>query len=189
MSTVSVTINTPHLNEIVAQLAEGKRPELYREIGTEVRETVREHLFDYALTHHRTAFALGARPTGNLEEATFEATADSNGATVTVGAKGIRRALGDLTIIARNKKALTIPLHALSYGRRVAELTGLGIAVFRPKGKNYLATVIDDKLTPIYALVKQATLKHEPDLLPSNDTITANAVEAARHYINNGGAK
>lgn len=133
----------------------------------------------------------GARPTGNLEDAKVEAFSDSDGATVTVAALGIRRALGPLEIRPKNKQALTIPVAAISYGRSVAYLKAHGIDVFRPKGKDYLAYKENPKSqfsTVIYILARRATLKHEPDLLPRKEELAANALEAARDYIMEGNA-
>ena len=189
MADISVNINTPQLDGIVKRLDPSARAELHREIAAEISETVRDHLRSYALSHHRTASRLGARPTGNLEDAKIDARSDSSGATVTVAALGIRRALGPLEIRPRDKSALTIPVAALAYGRTVADLRNKGIGVFRPKGKNYLAYRENPKSqfsTVLYVLAKRATLKHEPDLLPTRETLTANALEAARAYVMEG---
>ena len=150
---VSVDINTPQLDAIAQRLDPGARAELNREIAAEVSETVRDHLRAYALVHHATADRLHARRTGNLEDARVTATSPAGGATVTVAAPGIRRALGPLTIVPRSKAALTIPVTALAYGRTVAYLRAHGVDIFRPKGKNYLATTEgsgkDAKLVPL----------------------------------------
>ena len=72
-------------------------------------------------------------------------------------------------------------------GRR----SGSCFNVFRPKGKNYLAYKENPKSqfsTVLYILAKRATLKHEPDLLPTRETLTANALEAARDYVMEGAA-
>lgn len=186
MADISVNISTPQLDGIAKRLEPGARAGLHHEIAAEISETVRDHLRAYALSHHKTATGLGARPTGNLEDAKVEATSDSDGATVTVAALGIRRALGPLEIRPKNKQALTIPVAAISYGRSVAYLKAHGIDVFRPKGKNYLAYKENPKSqfsTVIYILAKRATLKHEPDLLPTRETLSANALAAARDYI------
>lgn len=189
MAEISIDIKTPWLDAIEKRLESSSRAELHREIAAEIGETVRDHLRDYALAHHKTADALGARPTGNLEDAVVSESADSGGATVTVAAKGIRRALGDVTIRPKEKAALTIPIAALAYGRKVDYLESHGVEVFRPKGKNYLATTEGDgKLVPLYILVKRATLKHEPKLLPTRETLAANALEAARDFIMEGAA-
>ena len=188
MANISVDISTPQLDCIIERVSPGARAELYREIAAELSETVRDHLRAYALSHHKTATGLGARPTGNLEDAKVEATSDSDGATVTVAALGIRRALGPVEILPRGKQALTIPVAAIAYGRSVAYLKSHGVNVFRPKGKNYLAYKENPKSqfsTVIYILAKRATLKHEPDLLPSQSSLAANALEAATAYIMN----
>lgn len=191
MADMSVNIKTPQLDGIIERLDPGARAELHREIAAEISETVRDHLRSYALSHHKRATELGARPTGNLEDAKVEAFSDSDGATVTVAALGIRRALGPLEIRPKNKQALTIPVAAISYGRSVAYLKAHGIDVFRPKGKDYLAYKENPKSqfsTVIYILARRATMKHEPDLLPRKEELAANALEAARDYIMEGNA-
>lgn len=189
MADISVKISTPQLDAVIERLGPGERSELHREIAAEVSETVRDHLRDYALSHHDTANRLGARPTGNLEDARVDASSGPDGATVTVAALGIRRALGPLEIRPRNKQALTIPVAAIAYGRSVDYLRTHGINVFRPKGKNYLAYKENSKSqfsTVIYILAKRATLKHEPDLLPRQEELAANAAEAARCFVMEG---
>lgn len=192
MAEISVDIRTPELDAIERRLNPTARAELHREIASEVGETVREHLRGYALNHHKTASALGARPTGNLEDARVEARGDDDGATVTVAALGIRRAIGDLTIRPKDRRALTIPVAAIAYGRTVAYLERSGIDIFRPKGKNYLARTVATggkrEIEPLYILVRRATLPHEPDLLPTKSTLAANAAEAARWYLMEGAA-
>lgn len=188
MADISVKINTPQLDGIIERLDPGARAGLHREIAVEISETVRDHLRAYALSHHATANRLGATRTGNLEDAKVEATSDADGASVTVAALGIRRALGPVEIRPKGKQALTIPVAAIAYGRKVSYLESLGIEVFRPKGKNYLATTEgkgkDAKLVPLYILAKRATLKHEPDLLPSAAELRVNALAAALAFVN-----
>lgn len=189
MADITVDISTPQFDGIAKRLEPGARAGLHQNIADRVQTIVDNHLADYALAHHATASRLGAQPTGNLEDASVSATSDSSGATVTVAAFGIRRALGDVTIRPKEKAALTIPIAALAYGRKVDYLESHGVEVFRPKGKNYLATTEGDgKLVPLYILVKRATLKHEPKLLPTRETLAANALEAARDFIMEGAA-
>ena len=192
MADISVDIRTPELHGIEKRLDPTARGELHREIAAEISETVREHLRGYALDHHKTAAALGARPTGNLEDARVDASSDGEGATVTVAALGIRRAIGEVTITPKDRRALTIPVAAIAYGRTVAYLERSGIDIFRPKGKNYLARTVETggkrEIEPLYILVRRATLPHEPDLLPSRQTLCENAAEAARWYLMEGAA-
>lgn len=190
MAKISIAIKTPQLDGIVKRLEPGARAALYREIAGRIHTVVDNHLASYALTHHATANRLGATRTGNLEDAKVEATSDADGATVTVAALGIRRALGPITIRPKDKQALTIPVAAIAYGRKVSYLESHGIDVFRPNGKNYLATTEgkgkDARLVPLYIFAKRATLKHEPDLLPRHETLAENALAAARDYIMEG---
>jgi len=187
MTEISVKVDVPQLDGVAARLSSQARQGLALVVANEIKETVREHLFSYAPTHHRTAALLGARPTGNLEDATVEARTDGEGAVVEVGAMGIRRALVPLTIRPRNKHWLTIPKHPLAYGRSVANLkSDDGIDVFRPRGKNYLAFREngDSKFaTVLYVLAKRAVLKHEPELLPTAAELSAAGAAAARQYI------
>ena len=191
MADISVDIRTPQLDGIIERLEPTARAELHAEIAGRIHTIVDKHLAFYAPTHHKTAHGLGASPTGNLEDAEVESSSGEDGATVTVKALGIRRALGPLTITPRFKRALTIPVAAIAYGRSVASLKAHGIDVFRPKGKDYLAYKENPKSqfsTVIYILARRATLKHEPDLLPRKEELAANALEAARDYIMEGNA-
>lgn len=190
MAEISISVRTPELDGIERRLGPSLLPALHREIAAEVGETVRVHLRRYALGHHKTATALGARPTGNLEDARVEATSDATGATVTVRALGIRRALGPLVIRPKRRQSLTIPVASIAYGRTLAYLRLRGLDIFRPKGKNYLAHTVEEngkaRIEPLFILVKQVTLKHEPALLPTQGELAANALEAARAFVMEG---
>ena len=181
---VNVTTRTDGVSAVARAIAPERRAALMAEVAAELEETLRDHLRRYAVTHHVTAYRLGVRPTGNLEDARFSRASNAERATVEIHAMGIRRALGPVEIRPRNRRALTIPLAAIAYGRRVSELARY-FPVFRPKGRNYLA-VSDPKtgrLTPVYLLVRRATLPHEPRLLPSTDTLRANCAAAARDFL------
>lgn len=64
-----------------------------------------------------------------------------------------------------NGKWLTIPLHKSAYGKTAREFKGL----FKPKGKNILAQVINGSLVAIFALVKRVVQKIDKALLPSDE--------------------
>ena len=186
MTEISVKVSVPQLDGVAARLGAGARAEFVRVVADEIKVTVLEHLAAYAPRHHRTAALLGARPSGNIENATVAVRAAGSGAVVEVGAMGIRRALGPLTIRPRGRSALTIPKHPLAYGRSVAELRRHGIDVFRPRGKNYLAYRENPSSpfsTVLYVLAKRAVLKHEPELLPTQEELERNAQAAVRDFI------
>lgn len=186
---IKVKIATPSLDRVIERLGEGERAALNEEMAVELEETIREHVVRYARVHHATAARLNGQRTGNLEDARFAHESGADGAVVTVGASGIRRALGPLQVIARNRKCLTIPAHGLAYGHRVGQIERAGYAVFRPKGKDYLAIREDGKegITVLYFLVKRATLKHAPDLMPTIEKMAQSCRAAAEDFIFGGG--
>lgn len=183
---LDLKVETPTLDGLAAKLSQSAHNSLVLAVANEVRETVDTHLASYAPSHHRTAALLGARPTGNLENATLAIRLESDGAVVEVGAKGIRRALGPIEIRPKNKHWLTIPKHPLAYGHSVAELKARGYNIFRPRGKNYLA-LQESKTSKfssvLYILAKRAVLKPEPALLPSTEVLESSANSAARTFL------
>lgn len=181
---VNVSTRTEGISGLARALEPDRRAALMAEVAVELEETLRDHLRRYAVTHHVTAYRLGVRPTGNLEDARFSHVSNADRASVEIHAMGIRRALGPVEIRPKNRRALTIPLAAIAYGRRVSELARY-FPVFRPKGRNYLA-VKDPKsgrITPVYLLVRRATLPHEPRLLPPVETLRANCRDAALSFL------
>jgi len=179
----------------LAKLAQGfsreRRGELHNAVGDSVGNLITAHLDMYAGSHHATANRLGATPTRYINKAAQNTShaADDTGATIVIkssgdfDARGMHRARRDLEIKPREKQWLTIPLHALAYGRRVKDVKAEGIAIFRPKGKNILATSKDGELIALYALVKSARVPRDPDLLPDDDAIKATAGLGIKNFI------
>jgi hypothetical protein len=145
----------------------------------------RQHLERYAAAHHGTADRLGAPRTGHLEKAATETfpTHDGAGFGVSIHSPGIQRARRDLEITPREAKALTIPLHALAYGRRAADVERtFGHSVFIPRKKdggkaNILATKIDGRLVALYALVQRAKVPQDASLMPTDAELRQAAAE------------
>lgn len=166
---------TPLLDALLRRLGDAGRRELYGAATHGVAVLVRAHILDAAKTRHRTADTIRFGPADRSNhlikagESVAESYTSSEGM-VSVYSPGFRRALGPLTILPRERENLTIPVHAYAYNRRVGEIVRDGVKVFRPRGKNYLATR-DERITGgafriLFILVKSATLKHEPELLP-----------------------
>lgn len=63
-----------------------------------------------------------------------------------------------------NGTYLTIPILEEAKGKTAADYDGL----FRPKGKDYLAKVMDGQLTAIFALVQSAFQPQDNSLLPTD---------------------
>lgn len=135
---------------------------------------VQTHIRRYVFQKHLTAHRLGAAPTGHYEKGAndihTEVTPDA--ASVVIPIPGIRRAFGDVHITAQRAGALTIPMDALAYGRRVSEVKALGWKIFRVKTKNKATLLMgtDGEVTkPLYILKKAVTQRRDPSLLPTED--------------------
>lgn len=176
---LAVKPSTPKLDAMVKQLGPDGRVELNTAAAYSLWADARAHLKSYAATHHATADRLNATRTGHFEDA---ATNMGWGAGADVGyvevtAPGIGRVFRDLEIRPIKAQALTIPIHAIAYGRRVAEVRR-SHAVFQPrkaKGEkaSYLATTDDDgNIIPLYVLVRSATVPQDRTILPSDEAMT-----------------
>lgn len=175
MSTINVNlaVSTPSTDALAKSLGRDGRTSLNTAAAYSLWASARAHLRDYAGTHHKTADGIKGGPatrTGHLEEAaetmSWEAGADV--ARVTVRSPGFGRVFREIRITPKTASALTVPIHAMAYGRRVAEVRR-STTVFRPKGTNILATT--DKqgdLVPLYALVRAVTLPQDRAMLPTD---------------------
>lgn len=182
--TVSVSI-PPRLARFLGPLGPEGRRSLFSVAANALRIRVRGHLGSLAQSRHKTAQALGARPTGHLSRGargvTFEA--DATHGAVIIPIAGISRAFRDVEIRPRNASALTLPVHASAYGHRVAELRQMGWTLFRPKGKDVLMGVRkdskkDSEPVALYALKRRVTLRQDRTLLPSDDEMSSSVAKA-----------
>ena len=161
------------LRQLLARLSADARRHLHSVAGTAVQEAVRTHLLRYARSHHKTAYRLGARPTGVLSRAASAVgmQATPAAAEISVAAPGIARALRPLHIRPKRRKSLTIPISAESYGRKVDELRAK-FRIYRV-GRILLGKHQGDAApTPLYALSRGVTIPMEPGLLPAQEEIT-----------------
>ena len=166
------------LQTLVQRLGPAGRQSLNEAATHEIAVLVRTHILAAARTRHRTADSIRNGPatrTGHLTKAgeSVGESATAAEGSVTISSPGFRRALGPVTILPKRRQHLTIPAHAMAYGKTVAEVVRDGVQVFRPKGRNFLATT-DKSTSPatlivLYSLVQSATLRHEPELLPRID--------------------
>lgn len=157
------------IKQLINALGPEGRKELHDAAAAQLFADVRAHLRGYAQSHHKSANKLGATPTGHLEKAaaTMEHASSADSATVTINSHGIKRVWGAVTIRPIKAKALTIPVHWLAYGKRVGELQRT-MTVYRPKGADFLATTIDQVMTPLYVLKAAVTLPQDRLILPSD---------------------
>jgi len=180
------------------------RKELHEEIAEGLWQLVRNHLNNAAPSRHNTANKLNATPTGFLRIAFNNTTreADASAAAVVISsdpannfdANALRRARGPLRITPKKKKALTIPIHALSYGRSVADLPS-SLAIFRIPKKgghgeksNVLGAVINGELTGLYVLSRGVTVPQDEGLLPTDAELLESAAGTVLRYLQKRGA-
>ena len=165
----------PKLLPILRDLGPLARRELFSVGGTALASKVRSHLRNIGPSRHRTASALGARPTGHIAKGASRVTctSTSDSATVSVPIAGISRAFAPLTLTPKNANALTIPVAAASYGHRVREMQRLGWNIFRPKGHDILmGSIGGSEAQALYALKKKVTIRKDRSLLPSNKDVS-----------------
>lgn len=182
------------LSALSQNIGQAGREELNRAGADSLGELIRAHLQEYAATAHKTADNIPGGPatySGHLTKAEESITSDATAAqgTVSIQSPGFRRAFGPLPIHIRQRQWLTIPAHADAYNQTVDSLRRAGKTIFRPGGREFLATSekINGKweLKVLFWLRKQTTLKHEPKLLPTeNEMGTAAANGVADEILN-----
>lgn len=170
---ISISVDSdriePRLRALAAELGNGATAS--GNGADHVVTLIRTHLAGLAASRHATAARLGASPTGHIRaQACRREHADAHGATISIGIPGISRAFRDIEITPRRASALTIPVHRLAYGRTVYEVSRER-PVFRPQGKDYLATTEDGKLTVLYLLRTRVRQPRDPSLLPTREDI------------------
>lgn len=72
-----------------------------------------------------------------------------------------------MTIRPVMAKALTIPIHASSFGKKTSDFNGL----FTIKGKNALFQKQGSGIVALFALAKSAFQKQDPTLAPSDEKL------------------
>ena len=96
----------------------------------------------------------------------------TNEGSVDVNVAGATRAYDDVLILPIHGSYLTIPILEEAMGKTVSDYDGL----FRPKGKDYLAKVMNGELVAIFALVQSAFQPKDSSLMPTDETF-ANGIE------------
>lgn len=176
------------LSRLGERIGEAGKTELHSAGAASLSLAIRAHVAKYAISHHKTADTIRGGPapySQHLKNAAESVTSDATASqgTVEISSPGFRRAFGPLTIMPRQRKWLTIPVHALAYNQTVDSLRRAGVVIFRPGNREFLAMrektggARGSALRILYVLRKSTTLKHEPELLP---TETEMAQAAAR---------
>jgi len=170
--------------------------DLNKYVSYDLAAMVRTHVRKASITRHKSARRVGGQPTGHLENAA-ESTlprATDHEVVVEINSPGFNRVDGPVTIRAKNWPYLTIPVHALSYGRRARTVRRLiGTPLFRPivKGgkkrigpfRNILVANINNTFTVLYALKPVVVIPQDRGLLPEQRDIESRNVKAMGRYI------
>lgn len=179
---------SPEVLRAIRALTGGELTKLHQAIGVEVQRITAQHVAAIAASRHGTAEKLGASPTGHFAGAAEKVSADSalaagqDGATLTISHPGFVRAFRDVKIVPKTAKALAIPINAISYGRRAAELWDR-MGLFIPEGKRIIAATVGGVLTPLYILCRSVTQKQDRSLLPSDDQFRDAALRGAKGWL------
>ena len=153
------------------------KPKLLEEGGTALQELIADWMLQ--LQNARSSHV----PPHYTPEDVLNPVVNGDYVSVPITTKGITRALHDIVIAPKEAKALAIPLHADAYGIQPREYNnqhpkGTPEALFRPKGKDYLAKNDNGSLVVMYLLRNSVNQKQDRTLLPPADDMVNTVMEA-----------
>lgn len=178
----------PVLRRVAGALEGAGRTEAADIMALEVQALIVRHLQGLAQSRHTTAQRLGAAPTGFLAQAaeaagdTSAVAPDSDGASIRIRHPAVARAFRDISIAPKQAKWLAIPLHAIAYARRPAQLWDShqlfirGSTIFMPQPER-------QQPLALYALVRSVTQPRDPSLMPSDEEMAQAAATGLEDYI------
>ena len=179
---------SPKLRGVMRSFTGGGLTALHHAAGVKVQELTRDHIAGLKRKPDSFASKFGA-PTSNFYAQAAEKvggdaalTANAGGATLVISSIGFKRAFQNVPIFPKTAKSLAIPINAIAFGHRAAELWDR-MHLFIPKGKNVIAATIGGVLTPLYILCKSVTQKQDRSLLPSDQQFLDAAVLGAMQYL------
>lgn len=125
---------------------------------------------------------------GEIREATGVSEVTDTSATVTIADYRMAHKIKGGAIVAKQAKALTIPLHPLAYGKRASVLEAeTGIDLFQPgkKGekKGVLLGEYQGQLIAFYALRKRVNQPADPRALPPDEEINEAMTEEVSDWL------
>lgn len=181
---MNVTVTVQHSADLQSKLDHLEdRAGLNAEMGIAVEDLVRTHIVKTLIPKGN---ALGGPSTGFWKKAadSIEGTSNGNEATVRITARGVALQyyggrvfpsgrISDVT--GRPITRLAIPISASAHGKRPGDF---------PKGELVLkGNVLTLGGTALFALVRSATIKPHPEVLPTESEICATATESAVNYL------
>lgn len=163
-----------------------KRAPLHSKIARDAETFTKQFGREKSAGEHRTASALGAKPTGHLSKAYagIQSESDeSSGRLLVPRASRLRAAFGSYVLTPKSSKYLTIPVARESYGRRAGEMDDLTFLRVGPRKTAILARKDNNgNLETMYVLVTSVDVKEDASLIPFRE-ITDNAALSAEEYF------
>lgn len=176
---------TPELRRIAAQLA---RPEaLHADLGRGLRRDLQDH-FQSRQSSGRNKRGWPRQNFWRDVKTSVQApVSDAGGASVAITHEAIGAKVFGARIVARNARALTIPVHELAYGRTASgfeQTTGHDLfRILSKKGNALLMADLGRGAVPIYALKKAVNVPRDPRALPPESKLTESIVLRARKHL------
>lgn len=190
------TINVSNVQAEINKLGRALEPQqINNAIGRHITNIVKAHLFKYNADHQNS---LGGRRTNYFSQAAKATSYQESGQGVTISIKQVGMALqyyggtvtpgkGTSTATGKPTQFLTIPAIAEAHGKSAFEIPDL-VPVFGSGGRVYgLAKKSEGRKKMrgmlYFWLVKSATIKPHPDVIPSDDTIRTEVITAVKDLV------
>lgn len=176
---------TPELRRIAQQLANPVA--LYKDVGRHAANLLKKH---YLELNQSKPNKLGGKRTwfwNEVRESVQQPALVPGGVDIVIAHPHIAAKVFGARITAKNAKALTIPIHALAYGRRAKVFENeTGHRLFLGKSKNGNAILFADlghDIVPIYLLTKAVNVPADPEALPPRDEFTAAIIAKGQAHL------
>jgi hypothetical protein len=193
------------VEQVKAALGAAFTPEARRrmmlEIGYAVQQRTADHIAKASVSRHKTADRLGAPHSGFLEFAPGRVrsegrfphedgkrgfieprNATESSVDIIIGnTPGLSRAFHDLVITPKEKKALTIPINAVSYAKSVKKVKAEGYRIHR-EGRVLKGGKGGGETIPLYVLCGRVTVPQDRGLLPLEEKVALWAARAAKRF-------
>ena len=157
---------------------------ILRAAGSNLAKCIRRHMRHLNASRHSPLS--GGKPSNHFSpNKVLEPVVSEDAVTVAVAIPGITRAYHDIDIYPKEANALAIPLHESAYGISPRENNDRGTyKLFRIKKDGVPGNVLyrndeEGGLIAMYALTKHVHQVRDPSLMPTNKTMTDEALKGA----------
>lgn len=171
-------------------------------VGRSVTRLVTRHFQTYSAQHPNKLFGKRTNYVAKMGDAT-SFTADAQGVKIGIAHEGVRLRVEGGTITPKKGKYLTIPAVAAAYGKRAREFQNLSLMFRRIGGKVRAVALAVTDFTPVgkgtpkkgqkakskssgkvmFWLVRSANIPANRGLLPSDEAIMKEAINAVDAYL------